>query len=151
MNVQNRQLTFYRICYVINYHSLTILYISNNKLKDDGIIRIFQALKTNCTLKELHACKNYFGNHQTACVIADCLELNCALKTISLNENNFTVASISCILTSILKNEKQNLRFLEILPCQQLKFNDDEVKQINKLHSDINSKRPFLILTFTKM
>ena len=118
--------------------SLTELHISNNELKDVGIIQIFQTLQSISTLKELHASNNSFGD-QAASAIGDCFAFNKSLKIVSLNENYFTFFAISSILKSILKNKEQILSTIEICPCQQL--NSDEQKQISELRSEINNKR----------
>lgn len=94
--------------------SLEKLYLDGNKLGDEGVMRLAEAIKINkeSKIKVLHLAKNKIGDGG-AKSLAKMIEKNTTLKEISLNNNRISDRGLKCLFEALQKNtsiEKVDLR-----------------------------------------
>ncbi len=99
----------YNDCHTTN--SLKILYLSGNKISDNGFKELGKALQVNNTLEELHISANH-GSIHGAEALAFALRKNTKLKVLKASANNFTENGCRALLS--IFSENSTLEVLDI-------------------------------------
>ena len=93
--------------------SLTVLYLGNNHIDNEGAASLADALKVNASLTELTLSSNNIGA-EGAASLADALKVNASLTTLSLSSNRIAdsedATDKTCVLASMLHPRLKELR-----------------------------------------
>ncbi|KAF9147314.1 hypothetical protein BG015_011079 [Linnemannia schmuckeri] len=83
--------------------TLTILYLNNNSIEDNGAVALSVALKTNSNLTTLHLTRNPIGE-SGAVALSEALKTNSTLTTLHLGSNWFRENGVVALFETLKTN-----------------------------------------------